>query len=176
MPSQINCASALPGKIGKHENHIFHSNAELVESAAAVGLFTCTVHYCAVFLKKLLSMICLIASTFVEIVKFPINTVHWLSLRLDKEQLSAFTQRPTPWQIRLTQSMWVTDSRILGPVWCIQSIVLTVKVGSAVTRRYFNMFHVFLVKSVQHLSENTQFFGFLFPHVVQKHKLGEVGK
>jgi len=26
------------------------------------------------------------------------------------------------------------DSRILGPVWCIQSIVLTVKGGSAVTR------------------------------------------
>jgi len=38
MPPQITCASALPGKTGKHENHIFHSNAVLVESAAAVGL------------------------------------------------------------------------------------------------------------------------------------------
>ena len=25
MPPQITCASALPGKNGKHENHIFHS-------------------------------------------------------------------------------------------------------------------------------------------------------
>jgi len=36
------------------------------------------------------------------------------------------------------------------------------------------MFRVFLVKSMQHLSEKTQFWGFLFPQVVQKHKLGEV--
>jgi len=25
MPPQTACASALPGKTGKHENHIFHS-------------------------------------------------------------------------------------------------------------------------------------------------------
>ena len=25
MPPQLTCASALPGKMGKHENHIFHS-------------------------------------------------------------------------------------------------------------------------------------------------------
>jgi len=37
MPPQITCASALPGKTDKHENHIFHSNAVLVGSAAAVG-------------------------------------------------------------------------------------------------------------------------------------------
>jgi len=42
MPPQITCASALPGKMGKHKNHIFHSNAVLVESAAAVGL--CCMH------------------------------------------------------------------------------------------------------------------------------------
>jgi len=42
MPPQITCASALPSKMGKHENHIFHSNAVLVESAAAVGL--CCTH------------------------------------------------------------------------------------------------------------------------------------
>jgi len=30
MPLQIICASALPGKTGKHENHIFHSNAVLL--------------------------------------------------------------------------------------------------------------------------------------------------
>jgi len=37
MPPQITCASALPGKTAKHENHIFHSNAVLVESTAAVN-------------------------------------------------------------------------------------------------------------------------------------------
>ena len=36
-----------------------------------------------------------------------------------------------------------TDSRILGPDWCIQSIVLTVTGGSAVTRWYFTVFRVF---------------------------------
>jgi len=41
MPPQITYASALCGKMGKHENHIFRSNAILVESAAAVGLY-CT--------------------------------------------------------------------------------------------------------------------------------------
>jgi len=35
---------------------------------------------------------------------------------------------------------------------------------------------MFLVKSIQHLSEKMHFFGFLFPRVVQKNKLGEVGK
>ena len=42
MLSQITYASALPGKTGKYENNIFHSNAVLVESAAAVGL--CCTH------------------------------------------------------------------------------------------------------------------------------------
>jgi len=44
-------------------------------------------------------------------------------------------------------------------------------------RVIFNVFCVFLIKkSMQHLSEKTQLSGFLFPQVVQKHKLGEVGK
>jgi len=38
MPPQVTCASALPGKTRKDENHIFHSIVVLVESAAAVGL------------------------------------------------------------------------------------------------------------------------------------------
>jgi len=165
MPPQITCASALSGKMGKHENHIFHSNAVLVESTAAVRL--CCMHNALSFEKKLSSVVCLIASTFVEIVRYPTNTVHSLSLSLD-EQLPSVRQQPTPWQTWLTQSMWVTDSRILGAVWCIQSIVLTVKGGSAVTRWYFNVFRVFLVKSIQHLSEKTQFSGFLFPQVVRR--------
>ena len=37
-------------------------------------------------------------------------------------------------------------------------------------------FVLFLVKSMQHLSEKTQFLGFLFHQVVQKQKSGEVGK
>jgi len=34
----------------------------------------------------------------------------------------------------------------------------------------------FLVKGMQHLSEKMQFSGFLFPRVMQKHKLGKVEK
>ena len=46
MPPQITCASALPSKTGKQQNHIFHSNAVLVVSAAAVGL--CCTHNASV--------------------------------------------------------------------------------------------------------------------------------
>jgi len=49
MSPQITCASALTGKTGKHENHIFPLNAAFVESAAAVGL--CYTQ-CAIFLKE----------------------------------------------------------------------------------------------------------------------------
>jgi len=42
MRPQITCDSALPGKTGKHENRVFHSNAVSVESATAVGL--CCTH------------------------------------------------------------------------------------------------------------------------------------
>ena len=74
MPPQVTGASALPGKAGKHENHIFHSNAVLVESAVAVGL-CCT--QCAVLLKeKLSSVMCLVASAFAETVSYRIITVH----------------------------------------------------------------------------------------------------
>jgi len=98
MPPQITCASALPGKMGKQENHIFHSNAVLVESTAAVGLCcTHTMHQCTVLLKeKWSSVMCLTASTFVEIVRHPINTVHRLSLRVDEGQFPSFTQQQIP--------------------------------------------------------------------------------
>jgi len=33
--------------------------------------------------------------------------------RLDEEQLPSFTQRPTPWQTWLIQSMRVTDGKML---------------------------------------------------------------
>jgi len=91
MSPQITCASALNGETRKSH---FSPNAVLVEGAAAVNCVARTVHHCAVFLKeKLPSVMCLIASTFVEIVRYPINTVHRLSLRLDEEQLPSFTQR-----------------------------------------------------------------------------------
>jgi len=42
MPPQITCATALPGKTGQHENHIF----------TQLDCFTHTMHLCAVFLKE----------------------------------------------------------------------------------------------------------------------------
>jgi len=54
MPPQITCASTLPGKTRKHENHIFHS----------IGL--CYTHNAPVrYLperKQMSSVMCLIAS------------------------------------------------------------------------------------------------------------------
>ena len=69
LSSQITCTSTPPGKTGKHETHIIHSNTVLVESAAAVGL--CCTQY-AVFMKEKLYDV----PTYVEIVTYPINTVH----------------------------------------------------------------------------------------------------
>ena len=159
MPPQITCVSALHGKRG---------NTKITFSLkCCINRERCKswtlLHAQRILKEKLSSLVCMIASTFVEIVRYPINTAHWVSLRLNEEQIPSFTQRPTPWQTWLTHSMWATDSRILDPVWCIQLIVLTVKGGSAVTKWYFNVFCVFLVKSMQHLSEKMQFSLFLFP-------------
>jgi len=49
MSPQMTYASVLPGKMGKHKNHIFHSKQ-----------FDCvarTVHQCTVFLKDKLSCV-----------------------------------------------------------------------------------------------------------------------
>ena len=86
-------------KRGNTKIYIFHLNAVLVKSAAAVGL--CCTHIAILLKEKLSSVLYLIASdTFVVIVRYAINTVHWLSLRL---KLPSFTQWPTPWQSWLTQ-------------------------------------------------------------------------
>jgi len=110
MPPQITCACALPGKTGKHENHTFHT----------IGLcytYTRTMHLCAVFLKekKCHYVTWLIASNNIaEIVRYPINTVHWLLLQAWRRTTPIFyTATDTVWQTWLIQSMWVTDSRML---------------------------------------------------------------
>jgi len=41
---------------------------------------------------------------------------------------------------------------------------------------FLTVFRLFGKQSMQHLSEKTQFPGFLFPQVVQKQQLGEAGK
>jgi len=68
MPPEIACASALPGKTGKYENHVFHSIA------------LCYTHNTPVCYlperKKLSSVMCFIVSNIVDIVRYPINTVH----------------------------------------------------------------------------------------------------
>ena len=65
--------------------------------------------------KKMSSVMCLIASDiyFVEVVRYPINTVHWLLLQAWRRTTPIFTQRVTAWQTWLTQSTWVTHSRML---------------------------------------------------------------
>ena len=68
MPPQITCASALPGKTQTPENHIFHS----------IGL--CYTHNAPVCYlperKKIVICDVFERLTFVEVVRYPINTVH----------------------------------------------------------------------------------------------------
>jgi len=75
---------------------MFHSNAVSVESAAAVGPF-CTHSAPVRCLPERKIVTCDVFDiVYVAIVRYPINTVHRLSLRLDEEQLPSFTQRLTP--------------------------------------------------------------------------------
>jgi len=104
MPPQITCAYALPVKMGKHENHILHS----------IGL--CYTHnapvHCLPERKNCHLWRVWQRLTFAETVRYPINTVHWLLLqawRRTTHVLHSDWHRDR-W---LTQSMWVTDSRML---------------------------------------------------------------
>ena len=88
--------------------------------------------------------------------------------RLDQEQLPSFTQRPTPWQTWLTQSMSVTDSRMmcLLPGSCLVHPVdhFDSKGCSALTRWYFKPCFVFLVKKAcRILVERRNFWVSCFP-------------
>jgi len=111
-------------------------------------------HLCVVFLKK--SVICDVFDSFqhfVEIVRYLINTVHWLSLEAWRRTTPIFyTATNTMTDLVNTQHVGnrqqdaMLSSQVLC-TWCTQSIVLTVKGGWALTRWYFKtMFCVFLVK------------------------------
>jgi len=52
MLPQITCASALPGKTGKHENHIFTQILYWLRTLQQLDCVARTVHQCAVFLKE----------------------------------------------------------------------------------------------------------------------------
>jgi len=151
MPPQITCASALPGKMGKHENHIFHS----------IGL--CNTHNapvrCLPERKKMSSVMCLIASTFVEIVRYLINVVHCLLLQAWRRTTPIFhTATDSVTDLVNTEHLGnrQQDAMLpfLGPV-CTHSIAPTLKGGSTLIRWYFTVFRVFWSKSMQHLSEKT---------------------
>jgi len=71
--------------------------------------------------------------------------------RLDEERHPSFTQRLTAWQTWLTQSMWVTDSRMLCS---LPRLCLMHPVDPSDSEGWFSsdqvmfltMFRVFLVK------------------------------
>ena len=105
MPPQITCASALPVKMGKHENHIFHSIALCYTHNAPVR--------CLPERKKLSSVMCLIASH----ICWDSKTSHQYcpltftpGLTKNNSHLLHSDWRRETW---LTESMWVTDSRML---------------------------------------------------------------
>ena len=88
--------------------------------------------------------------------RYPIKNFH-PSL---EERLPSFAERLTPWQTRLIQSMWVTDSRMLCS---LPRSCLVYPVNRFDSEGWFSsdqvifltMFCVFLVKSMQHLTEKT---------------------
>ena len=79
------------------------------------------------------------------------STDHWLNSRLDEEQLPPFTQWLTLWRTWLTQSMWVTESRMLCslPRFClVHPVDLFDSEGwfSSDQVIFLTVFRVFLVK------------------------------
>jgi len=145
MPPQITCASALPGKTGKHENRIFHSVGPHVLYAQC----TCALSF---WKKKLSSAMCLIAFNICWDSKIDIPLILSIDFysRLDKEQLPSFALRLTPWQTWLTQSMCVTDSRMLCsiPRTCLAHRVdrFDSEWWFSSDQWYFKLYFVFLVK------------------------------
>jgi len=63
--------------------------------------------------KKMSSVMCFIASNICWDSDIPLILSTDFYSRLDEEQLPSFTQPVTAWQAWLTQSMWVTHSRML---------------------------------------------------------------
>jgi len=68
MPPQVTCASALPGKTRKHENHIFHSIGLRYTHNALVRYLPER--------KKLSSVMCLIVSNIWRVKSEPHQTWH----------------------------------------------------------------------------------------------------
>jgi len=126
--------------------------------------------------KKLSYVMCLIACNICWD-RYPINTVRWLLLQAWRRTTPVFhtaTDTVTDLANTLTQSMWVTDNRMLCslPRSCLMH-----PVDRFDREGWFNSDQVIFLncvscfwwKSMQHLSEKTSFLGFLFPKVVQKH-------
>jgi len=86
--------------------------------------------------------------------------------RFDEEQLLYFTQRLTPWQTWLLLSMWVTGMLCSLPRSCLVHPVDRFDSKgwfSSDQMIFVTVFRVFGKKNMRHVSEKTQFPGFLFP-------------
>jgi len=98
---------------------------------------------------KLPSITCFIAPNIHWDGKISSNTVNWFSLQV-WWRITPIFNTATNIIMEMVIVGHVSDISNLsnylpvGPLWCIQSIVLTVKDGLTVTRWYFNMFCVFL--------------------------------
>ena len=160
MPPQITCTT--------------WQNAETRKSH--ISLYWIVLHTqctCALssWKKKLLSLMCLIVSNICWGSKMSHSlSIHFYS-RLDEEQLP---QRLTAWQTWLTQTMSVTDTRTLCslPKSCLVLPLDRFDSDGWFSSNqviFLTVFRAFWWKNMQHLSEKTQFPGFLFPQVVQKH-------
>jgi len=98
MPPQMTCASALPGNTGNMKITFFTQMLYYSRALQQLDCVARTVHQCAVFLKEeLSSVMCLVVSTFVEIVRYPIHTVHWLNNPIFYTATNAMTDLVNMW-------------------------------------------------------------------------------
>ena len=139
---------------------------------------THTMHLCTIFLKeKLSSVMCLIASNICwGIVRYPINTVHWLLLQAWRRTTPIFyTATDSVTVLAHTEHMGNTQQDAMFPSPARSCLVLPLdrfdSEGwfSSDLVIFLTVFRVFWWKSMQHLSEKMQFPGFLFSQLVQKH-------
>jgi len=92
----------------------------------------CNMHRCADLLKdKVVTNDTIIASNVCWDSK--VSQQQCFHTMLDEEHLPFLIQRPTQWQTGKHQALGKRSAEcyapFLGPVWCTQSIVLTVKLG-----------------------------------------------
>jgi len=167
MPPQITCASALPVKMAKHENHIFHSiGLCYTQCTCVLSSWKKNCHLWCVWQRL----------TFVEIVRYPINTLHWLLFQAWRRTTLTFcTATDTVTDLANTEDVGTRQQDAMLPSYrsCLVHPVDRFRQWRVVQLWPGDILNCvsgfFWWKCMQHLSEKMRFPGYLLPQVVQKH-------